>query len=217
MIEEDKIKRIAQYLAFAESLISNDHDFSFYYHQLSKIESIEQIESNSFLAKYRIPILWNLGFETLLEKENNSFVFNETALMLLPNYLFLDNELDNELSAYCAKHDLIFNKYQYKFTPELCSILYGGYPWFFDYYKLCEENKSLNKESYIYLIKGDGSKNCPNLIIDFKNLFRKKHSSVRIQKPLGNGYKVKINIIHSPLPIENENHLKAIKNYIILE
>ena len=84
-------------------------------------------------------------------------------------------------------------------------------------YRLCEENNSLNKESYIYLIKGDGSKNCPNLIIDFKNLFRKKHSSVRIQKPLGNGYKVKINIIHSPLPIENENHLKAIKNYIILE
>ena len=74
-----------------------------------------------------------------------------------------------------------------------------------------------SKESYIYLIKGDGSKNCPNLIIDFKNLFRKKHTSVRIQKPLGNGYKVKINIIHSPLPIENENHLKAIKNYIISE
>ena len=123
MIEEDKIKRIAQYLAFAESLISNDHDFSFYYHQLSKIESIEQIESDPFLAKYRIPILWDLGFETLLEKENNSFVFNETALMLLPNYLFLDNELDNELSAYCAKHDLFFNKYQYKFTPELCLSL----------------------------------------------------------------------------------------------
>ena len=101
--------------------------------------------------------------------------------------------------------------HQFLFTDILSAKLYGGYPWFLPYHRLCTEIGCYEKKSIYLTIETTNNIDLYEKIEKIKTRFRDENPQFQIKKAYPeyelNGV---INPFHSPNPLENHLHMKAL-------
>lgn len=176
---------------------------------ISDYEEIKQIHNDKQdeLFQWIPTIVFNLfGYEAYRNCDLN--VDNDKTIILFrPNQIY-------DFSIIEEFHDIGLEtyKYEYRFTPWLVASIYGGFPWFNSYYKLCEKLDLLNKCSYMWTIKSINGEKCIRKVVEMKNEFRKKHPEQTFELLLpDNKFNGVIHSFHTPNCIENEMHMKAVE------
>ena len=136
---------------------------------------------------------------------------SNTYVLFRPN-----EEINLSVIEEIKKNHMKTQEYKYKFTPSLIASLYGGFPWFSSYYKICKELGIVNKEGYTFRITSDDGSNCVSKLVDIKNAYREHHPEETVKILFKDKkYDGVIHSFHSPNCIENKIHCLAIEHEII--
>lgn len=137
-----------------------------------------------------------------------------TYIMFRPN-IKTDFSAINTIKA---ELDCRVKKYAYQFTPDLIARLYGGFPWFQSYCKICNQLALWNEVGTAYKIESNHAEGIVRKLVAFKNKYREIHSeeTVQIEFP-DEEYDGIIHSFHCPNCIENSRHCEAIEMKILGE
>lgn len=197
-------------LGYAFKLRKEENYFESVTQKIRKISGYDEIkelwEQRDEMMFHWIPtIIFNcLGYEKYKTCDLN-IESSRTFIMCRPNESY-DCTIINGL-----KRDYNIEEFTYHFSPWLVASLYGGYPWFKAYYRICDEYHLLNKEGQGWFVTSSKGENCVKKIVEMKNTFRDEHpEQTLIQTFEGEKYKGVLHPFHTPNCIENEMHMNAI-------
>lgn len=118
------------------------------------------------------------------------------------------NHIADRLQADLAATGLVVARRLRTFSGRLAALLYGGFPWFEPYMRVCEAHNILRRECTVLSVTS-GSVDVVQALLDFKK--RRRDSlgvSVRMDFP-DLGYPGLIRPFHTPTRIENRRHVRA--------
>ena len=184
--------------------------------RINSIESYDYIKgiysnSKDMLYQWVPTIVFNLfGYETYQNCDLNIDA-NSSFIIFRPNKKYDFSVLQ------MIKDTMLVDEYKYKFSPRLIGTLYGGFPWFLSYYRICKDLGIIDSTGFAFRIT---SKNKSELIVMklfyIKNEYREMHSeqTVKIQYDKWK-YNGVIHAFHTPNCIENVIHCRAIERELL--
>lgn len=139
---------------------------------------------------------------------------NVTYILFRPNVKTDFSVIDTIKTEF----DCRVKKYAYRFTPDLIARLYGGFPWFQSYCKVCDQLALWNKVGNAYKIESSHAEGCVRKIVAIKNEYREIHPQETVHIEFsGEEYNGIIHSFHCPNCIENSRHCEAIEMQILGE
>lgn len=205
---QKKIRLLASDIAFASKL--NNSGLT-YYDILSELNKITKYDDVVSYNKSAGNMLWEwipsivhsmFGLDVYL---NENWETNKNYSYAMIHPVFMDQTAKVRDAILDSNFDIDEEK-RIPFSLKLAASIYGGFPWFRSYYRLCNElHMFKNKETIIlkirarHISKSDIIKD----LTTFKNEFRKRNGSkVRHQFFSKEEYPGIINVFHTPAHIE---------------
>lgn len=179
--------------------------------KINTYDDIKDIKEGDFLFEWRPALVFEkCGYEKYrncdLNKESK-----QTYIIFRPGI-----EIDKLILENIRKENKCFiEEFRYIFTKRLIARIYGGFPWFRSYCRICDELELWNKESIAYRITSE--QYCINYIVELKNKYRTTYKDKTIKRDYSDEYYPGIiHTFHTPNCIENEIHCKAIEKELII-
>ena len=153
------------------------------------------------------PILYDL-FDEKMEfdwlKQNESTT--QSVVVVSPPFVSVVEQLQRELAALA----LTVVRSTRSFTRRFVGLLYGGYPWFESYIRICEANDLFGRECVILRVASDTC-DVPRTLEVFKKR-RRNSFGQSLQLACDDlPYPGVIRPFHAPARIETRRHIRAVE------
>ncbi len=158
-------------------------------------------------------LLWNwcpsiaynrFGLEYYTNIKPNK-INNHTFVMINPKFISIKEELVEELE----KNFDVVSIQNFKFTRGIIAKIYGGFPWYESYYRLCESLDLFEKDGVIIIIKNISD--TINNLNNFKERERENYGPSIVKTFVDLEFNGILKPFHTPNHIENERHIKCLE------
>lgn len=203
-------QELLRYLDAAQVAVGNDFLPLAYRELLTGIHSTEQLigidrDQRHPLWWFLPPVLYDL-FDEKLEFDwlKQHEITTQSVVVVSPPFLSVAEQLRRELTdlgltvAECTR----------SFTRRFVGLLYGGYPWFESYVRICEANALFDQKCLVFRLASDTC-DVPRTLEIFKKR-RRNSFGQSLQLAFDDlPYPGVIRPFHAPARIETRRHMRA--------
>jgi hypothetical protein len=204
-------QELAHYLGLARQAVGNEflpENFC------TSLEAI--VSKNDLITIYKdkdhslwwfIPaILYSLYDQSIdfdwLEKDE---IITKSMILIPPPFVAIEKRLATDISSL----GLRVSHSRHSFTLRLIGLLYGGFPWFESYWRVCAAKKLLDQECVVLSVEADNA-DAPTILELFKRRHRNSYG-LSLQLACDDlAYPGVVRPFHSPSRIETTRHRCAV-------
>jgi hypothetical protein len=175
--------------------------------QLTTVENLLDVERDEQhpLWWFLPPILYDVfGTVDRLNGPTKERLAAQSVVVVPPPFNHVADRIQAELSA----TGLVVARRDRAFSGRLAALLYGGFPWFEPYMRVCEAQDVVDRKCTVLFVTS-GSVDVVQALLDFKKC-RRDSFGVPMQTDFPElGYPGLIRPFHTPARIENRRHIRA--------
>jgi hypothetical protein len=208
-------KKLIEYILFAQQDLDEQiekKDLQTLIFQIDSINKVFEIDEdpNNSLWRWIPAIVFNkFGFECYQKIKPKNYE-KSSIVMLNPCNVNALNDLTTALNEEGFK----FSIDKFTFLCSTMAQVYGGFPWYESYKRLCQELDIYGKTGYLFTIEEDENIDIIECLRVFKNENRYKFGNEIKREYDLLDYPGILNCFHTPNYIENSRHIKVLMNSI---